>query len=204
MIKIRELQTGSVQCEPFDCEAVGSDPIRWLQEQAQTEMILLAHATDGIIWGCIRADTSGQLTIVYPSNSVHQQAALRAETLCMARLFNQDQEIFLWSVHEGKWRARILHDGIGSACEYFDEPQILWGTDVEAAGEGFSRLVEGQEGMHHAPPLEIMPQAWRGKHRVRLHVRHYLEQDDVGWQRIAFSRLTSLEEWYYSDEEEAQ
>lgn len=182
--KLRKIAHVTVDMKPFPPDEVGDDPAGWLQQQAQPEMLLLVHMDDAVVWG--RAVVNGNEGVTFESSSP-EHIPLRNQTLIMARLFDAEQEIFLWQVREGQWRARLLRDGIGNICDYFDETQILWGNEVTKKGDKFVHLIEGAQGMRHMPPEELLVKHLR-EHRAALTVRHYL-QDDDGWLRVVFSRL---------------
>lgn len=188
----RTPKTGHTLLKTFDEEAVGVDPVAWLVSEAKDGMLLLAHAEDGVIWGQVQDGL-----IATPSTNLHQQAVLRPVSLLAARLFDKDSEIYLWRTDENQWRARRLTDSQGETCEYLDETQVLWGTEVEDSevinpvhAIGFSRVAEGVQGLRHAVPL-LLPKGKWSENRLRLGVRHYLQNDD-GWRRINMSRLTGL------------
>lgn len=166
---------------------VNGDPCVWLEAQAKPGMVLLAHADDGVIWGL---GETGSLR--FPRTQVLVQATWRATTLQMARLFDSDHEVFLWRVDEGRWLVRIIEDGVGNQVACIDERQLLWGTNATVNDGAFTRVVEGQQGMVHAFPQKVDATALSTARRPKLHVRHYLIEDDTGWQRIAYSRLTGV------------
>ncbi|MCE7987035.1 MAG: TIGR03984 family CRISPR-associated protein [Caldilinea sp. CFX5] len=187
--KVREIKTGKVAMTPFSTNEVGTDPVKWLEQQAQSGMLLLAHADDGVIWGRATVDAdNGNIDLKLSSP---KQTPFRHQTLIMARLFDTEQEIFLWQVEEGIWRARQIRDSMGEACSYYDETQILWGNKVEQCIEGFVYLAEGSEGMYHTPPEDLFTDE-QHEHKASLNVRHYLHDDD-GWLRVVFSRLVKPE-----------
>lgn len=172
---------------------LGLPAVEWLQEKARPGMTLLAHADDGVIWG---RPTSDGFDLPESFGSI-EQALLRNETLQMARLFEPDEEIFLWRISEGEWAARIVRDRLtiqetGKPVYYFDREQILSGTTVEKTVGDFRWLGEGAEGLYHAPPIQTNVSSWQSRHPLRLGIRHYLTEDEEGWRRIKFSRLTDL------------
>lgn len=188
----REIRSGLTETTLFSETDVGLDPIVWLTGKATGDMLLLAHAEDGVIWGQV-----GKEGLVMPSQSLSAQAELRPVSVLHARLFNEMSEIYLWRTGEDRWRARQVTDGVGAPSEYLDEAQVLWGTTVEStevvdatSGTGFSRVAEGIQGMRHAVPLLLAEETWK-TNRLRLGVRHYLHAND-GWRRIVFSRLYGL------------
>ncbi len=189
---LRQIKSGHVTLQTFDCTVVGADPVAWLTRQATPGMFVLAHADDGVIWGKVTIGEAGT-QVVFPPTTLLPQASLRTETLIMARCFDAQQEIFLWRLNEVAWCARRLEDGSGETCEFYDERQILWGTQATAPDKGFVKMTEGAQGLHHAPPEELLQgDAQNNEHRLRLSVRHYLTNDE-GWLRVVYSRLVKPE-----------
>lgn len=182
----RTLKDGQTAIEQFSPENVGNDAVGWLTAQARAGMILLAHADDGVIWGRRQADG-----LVFPAPTLFQQAQLRNLTLQKARLFDADQELFLWRTGEGRWRARRITDGQGEPVRFYDEPQVLWGSRVEATQGGFSLVTEGAQGLRHAPPIALRVEDWK-RNRLYLGVRHYLTTGEDGALRVMMSRLIYL------------
>jgi len=182
--KLREIQSGVTTMTPFKPSEIGHSPSEWLRQNAQLGMILLAHTDSAIIWGKVISGENGEKTVL---SSSPQELPLSDQKLIMARLFDEEQELFLWQIAEGQWRARLLQDGEGDELSYFDEPQILWGNDEEKQTDDFVYLAEGADGKKHAPPLELQVNSV-ANHKTHLTVRHYLKDDD-GWLRVAFSRL---------------
>lgn len=142
---------------------------------------LLAHAYDGVIWGEERDDE------LYLSSCLIEPD-LRIVTLQMARLFGEKGELFIWQTDNG-WKARIVKDGEGTVTDYYDEPQFLWGTDVEKNDGNFILLRHGSEGLRHAPPFKSLNTK---KLRLQLNVRHYINYDQDGQAYVDFSRLVSI------------
>jgi CRISPR-associated protein (TIGR03984 family) len=187
-MKQRTIEDGQTTIELYAEDAIGSDPMAWLAKQAKDGMVLLAHADDGVSWGQVK---SGGLS--FPTVALHGQPVLRKETLQMARLFDSQDETYLWRTGEDRWRGRQIRDGRGERrLRYFDEAQILWGTRVEAIEADFVRVAEGEQGLRHAPPLKLDLEDWQDAHPLRLGVRHYLTEDDEGWLRVSMSRLTGV------------
>ncbi len=189
---LRQIRSGYVTLKTFDVTDVGAEPVAWLTNQVIPGMLLLAHADDGVIWGKVIASAEGA-QIIFPPTTLLPQAPLRTETLIMVRCFDVQQELFLWRLNEGEWRARRIADGVGEPCDYYDERQILWGTQATEAANGFVKMIEGAQGMLHAPPVELLASDGQNQeHRVRLPVRHYLLNDE-GWLRVGYSRLVKAE-----------
>lgn len=166
----------------------------WLQEQAEKHQLkyLLAHADDGVIWGEFRGQkydlvTSGDVFPCYLTN-------LRYETLQQVRAFGKDVEVMLWKVERFP-KARLIKDD--EQTEYIPESQILWGTQIEKAENGFSLVSDGQQGLRHGVPLpETVIKFDKSKklyRPLRLSVRHYIDCDEeTGLARIYLSRLVNL------------
>jgi CRISPR-associated protein (TIGR03984 family) len=161
------------------------DPLAELGKQVETGRFryLLAHAADGVIWGVVEEKKLSLSHAAFPKRSPR----LRPETLWEARLFGENAEWFAWRDEVG-WQAREIHDGEGDQCEYYDENQILWGTDRDGdPKDGFYPIREADMGIRHSPPLAL-----RGRHSLRLTVRHYLDCDAEGAIYVKWSRLVDL------------
>lgn len=188
----------------------------WLEKQAREQHLtcLLAHATNGVIWG--RADENGRLVTSYDALRATQGQSkwdtyrietakknlpqLRLETLQQARLFSAGAELFIWRDGDGAWNGRLLRDAAAGETpdwsESFDEPQLLWGTHGTRLEHGFTLLEDGEQGLYHAVPVEVtfIEEAnGKLKQSVRLNIRHYLAYDEQGQAYIALSRLVDLQ-----------
>jgi CRISPR-associated protein (TIGR03984 family) len=156
---------------------------QWLEKEADMHGLrwLLAHAYDGVIWGEKR------------ENGLHFSSFLlkpdlRVSTLQMARLFSENGELLIWRTDNG-WQARLVKDNEGEVKEYYDDFQLLWGTEVEKSDDGFVLLRHGSEGLRHAPPFKSKD----NKLRLQINVRHYINYDPDGQAYVDFSRLISVE-----------
>ena len=181
----------------------------WLVAHAfADQLLLLAHADDGVIWGRLEDGRLMTADAVFPQ---HGLAVLRPVTLQMCRLFGEAGELMLWRADDG-WAARRWLDGQGEeAVEYFDEEQVLWGTQVRAVAERFTLVADGANGLVHAVPLpaSVLPfdaPGPAGKQRpLRLTLRHYLAGNPAdGTVTISGSRLVRLGANRTADKQEAQ
>jgi len=161
----------------------------WLTAEAKVRGLrwLLAHADNGIIWGELRDDT------LHLSSEAFGPAELRldAATLQQARLFGKLGELRVWQGPNGLL-AYALRDGAGEPADFIDEAYLLWGwaANPPVTSKGFIELVEGRQGITHAPPLSAAPSE---QQRASLLVRHYLvEAQDSGAVRVVDSRLVGL------------
>lgn len=173
------------------------DPIAWLIEQAaDSDYWLLAHADDGVIWGLL---LQGILTTGRDAaaNTKHADKVngitppLRTITLQTARLFNGEREIYLWrDADTGGWRARVIGPiADGEQCvfaEAIDERYLLWGSHAQPITETFTLMEDGSQGLRHVLPVAATK-------RPRLVVRQLISEDETGFKRISASRLVAIE-----------
>lgn len=191
----------------------------WLVAQANGQHMeapcyLLAHATDGVIWG--RLDENNRLVTSHDAlqnakarekwdgprlkNAKGSLPRLQAETVQQVRLFNEESELYLWRDGDGNWNGRWLQnvDEAGSWSESFDEPQLLWGTHGTPLADDFTLLEDGAQGLYHAVPIPLQldndPKKLGETRPPWLFVRHYLDYDEQGQAYIALSRLVALKE----------
>lgn len=159
------------------------------QASADKRCWLLAHCEDGVIWGELRDDG---LHLSCEAFREQRGLALRWVTLQQARLFSQNRELLLWRGPRG-WQATLRRDDQGNSVEYIDEEHLLWGNVSRNSNDGFMQIVEGSQGIVHAPPIATAPtEATKKEARARLKVRHYLDEDEAGVIRIVGSRLIAL------------
>lgn len=186
---LRTIQDTWVQIEPFDEAAVTPDPLTWLAGWARPGMFLLLHADDGICWG-----KGVKQAFTFSDATVNARYSKHPVLIQTARLFDATEEVFLWRIDEGQWRARrVIDDRDGKRTPSFVEPQVLWGTRVEPLVGGFARMIDGEEGLSHVVPLALTAANWQDRRRLRLDIRHYLTEEQ-GWLRVCFSRLYNLRE----------
>jgi CRISPR-associated protein (TIGR03984 family) len=179
-----------------------ADPAAWLARQGEALGLarLLAFAEDGVIWGKV----AGGVLVLSGEAAPDVSPPLRLETLLECRLFGPSGELLLWRDGVG-WRSRMLVEngqcaalewekaGERAVVEYIDEPQMLWGIEVEKQAGNFTTLVEkSQNGLRHAVPLPVTGKDLE-QNRLRLVVRHYVEYDGAsGEARLALSRLAQI------------
>lgn len=179
------------RAEPLqDVSLLAINPKKWFESQPSVGKTcwFLAHAEDGVIWGIIR---DGQLSL----SSVILAVELDARTLQQAFLFGEQAEVRVWREGDG-FKACRVEDRPTVEAMSFDEDMILWGTQVEAENDGFTRLSEGRQGLRHAVPLVINTKPAEkkmGNRPFRLQVRHYIEYEEGHGQcRICAGRLVGL------------
>ena len=173
---------------PLVSATFGNDPGAWLAARATEHHFtyLLAHADDGVMWGYFDAKGLRLSGTVFPEVEV----ALDVRTLQQARLFGPSGELFVYRTEVG-WASRLILDGDGRSTDTFVEKYWLWGTrgDRGRQEEGFTLLVEGKQGLRHAPPVTNLDKT----DRVAVAVRHYVDYDEKEYQAyVHHSRLENL------------
>lgn len=163
-----------------------ADMSEWLATQMAAHSLpwLLAVMDEGVVWGELRDDGLHLSTgaDAFPQSG---PATLRWGELQHCRCFGEPGELFIWIGPAGP-AGRLRLDGEGEEVEVLDEDYQLWGEGRELR-DGFVRLVEGEQGIAHCPPLGLaVPEG----QRASLRVRHYLGEDErMGEIRIVASRL---------------
>jgi CRISPR-associated protein (TIGR03984 family) len=180
----------------FQLVSMNAPLLDWLASRAQADDLLLAHALDGVIWGYY--DDTGTM------HTAKTSPAMRSATLQQIRVFNAQRELYVWRNANRTWQARIITDGAGTACDTFDEAHIVLGTSNHAPDDqGFTRMVQGAEGLVHSVPIAIdVDTIHPDQHpdtRLGLIVRHYLQaHPQSAMTTISASRFVSLEVLTYA------
>lgn len=171
----------------------------WLAGQTDGYQWLLAHTTEGVVWGR-REGTAWHLS----SGLIPSSPPLDTNALLELRLFDETSEVYLWrdGAHFcGRWIKDDVTVSDGTH-EFYDEPQILWGTRVTALKNGFTLMQDGSEGLAHAipcaAPTSLDEEIDLGPVRpAALLIRHYVVKDEdpqtnTGLARVVFSRLVNV------------
>lgn len=174
----------------LDLSQFQAEPVGWFAKQGAMgeQTWLLAFAEDGVIWGKL---DGGKLTLAPLA------PPLAAQTLLEARLFGETGEVHLWRTDSG-FSACHVTDTVGKGVGAADEWLRLWGVDAEDRANGFTLLVDGQQGLRHAVPLVIPEEAFTQRHPryhpTILKVRHYFGVDqETGATSVVISRLVCLD-----------
>lgn len=163
---------------------IGTDKVVWC----------LAHCDDGITWGRYDVGTKAWRlgSTVVPTVSPR----IRYETLQELRIFGQSGEVLIWRA-DSELRGRLLLDtnpstGKDDPLRPSDERRILRGDSVRSNAERDFTYIADSAGAEQVIPLKVANSDLNAR-RVRLHMRHYWEQDpDIGAVRIAATRLVEL------------
>lgn len=171
----------------------------WLAGQTDRYQWLLAHTTEGVVWGR-RQGTNWQLS----SDLIPSSPPLDTKALLELRLFDEMGEVYLWRDGDnfyGRW----IKDGVTASDrkhEFYDEPQVLWGTRVTALKNGFTLMQDGSEGLAHAvpcaarTPMDMEIDLGPVRPTILL-IRHYVVKDEdpqtnTGLARVVYSRLVNV------------
>jgi len=159
----------------------------------QAPLILLAHTSEGVIWGKVdtdglnlSGDAFGKWKDPIKSRITHLDVILESRTLQQLRLFNHSGELLVWRDRE-QFKCAVKGSDDQHA-ETIDSQYFLWGTELLAEFAGFKLLQEGERGLWHIPPtLETSGE------KAQLNIRHYIAYDDMGQAYLSGTRLLGLE-----------
>jgi CRISPR-associated protein (TIGR03984 family) len=207
------LEDNSNSLKP-DANANGVEPDEKANDKATDETVyLLSFHDDGVVWGKLKAEngvskllTSDVLKDSAGKSFPSPSPEFRVETLQECRLFSIKGELYVWRNGNG-FKARLIEDNSMNSKaedrEYFDEKQVLWGTQIEIIKDNngslltngnFTVIADGSEGLRHAFPQKVDAKKFDGKKRpLRLCVRHYLTYDNDGCAYVSLSRLVDVE-----------
>lgn len=188
----REIKTGKRKLETGEITFDDTDALRqWIMVQSQIigkfPCYVLAHANDGVIW----ARVEGQVLITAHEAGDSNAPNLDLDQLQQMRLFGETGEVMLWR-HASSWRFRTVSDAADGpeACPYYDEKQMLWGTESTLLKSNFSLLTEGKQGQRHAVPIAVAG-TLSDTRRVTMTLRHYLNNDSHP-ARVVLSRILAI------------
>ncbi len=213
----RKINSKPAVSQPIETFAGIEEIKAWLAAQAKAYQMtapcyLLAHANDGVIWGRLGEDgrlltshdalcdteVSDKWDVSRVKTAKANLPSLRIETLQQARLFNKQVELYVWRDGDGEWHGRLLANAPAEETadwsEFFDEPQLLWGTHGTHLAHGFTLLEDGAQGLYHAVPVKLKLNAKESGATPppQLNVRHYLSREGV--TQVAVSRLVAFKE----------
>jgi CRISPR-associated protein (TIGR03984 family) len=174
----------------------------WLEAKVNdlqsTEIYLLSFHDDGVVWGKIKGGKL--LTSDNLSNSPSPE--FRTKTLQELRLFGEKGQLHVWRIGETQFKASLALDGETGEYELLlseeekedekQEEQVLYGTDYVSDNGEFMIVRDGSEGLRHAFPIVDASKFDSKKRPLRLKVNHYIEYDQDGCARIAYSRLVKI------------
>lgn len=103
------------------------------------------------------------------------------------RIFDINQELYIWRKNEEEFRGRLRIDGPGIETDVIDACQILWGTKAELLGE-FSKIFEEDRGTELILPLKNVSFD-NSENRVFIRTRNYIsyrDNDQAGYEDCRF------------------
>lgn len=181
----------------------------WLEKKAgelnSSAIYLLSFHDDGVVWG--KVDGNILKTSDFPNLPSPE---FRSETLQEFRLFGENGQLHVWRIGESEFNASLALDGNAGDFEFLQsEEQVLYGTYFDGGNADFMIVRDGEEGLRHAFPKVVTDENFKQKGKdgkividkngkevrqrpLRLHVKHYIEYDNDGCARVAFSRLVNV------------
>lgn len=191
----------------INTDELAQDLAGWLENYEagpSANAYLLSFHDDGVVWGKLKSE-NGRNELLTSAEFIDSQGLpllspspkFRAETLQECRLFSDNRELHIWRNGYG-FKARLIDDNSADSDaedrEYFDEKQVLWGTQAENGNDEFTIVADGAEGLRHAFPQRVEANKFDGKQRpLGLCVRHYLSYDDDDCAYISLSRLVNVD-----------
>lgn len=152
------------------------------------DAVLLAHCTDGVVWG--HAQATGWKLSHQPFPGTSPQ--LSSENLLELRLFSRDAETYLWRTTAG-WRGRRLADAdlddLPAWAHPLDGQYLLLGDRLLGEPEAGFSLIGDAAGARQAVPRDCTAQDLP----LQLDFRCYLARDPTGGTvRVHARRLCAL------------
>ena len=92
------------------------------------------------------------------------------------RIFNEDEELLLWRSDSG-FKGRYRKDGDGDEIDVVDAEQVLFGTDKEDFGDGFTSLFETRGTKIILPFTGLDVKDKTKDKRVFIQTRNYIDSD---------------------------
>lgn len=192
-----------------DVSSFASNMKSWLESKVSDlqskKIYLLSFHDDGVVWGKVERN------VLQTSNFAGSPSPeFRSSTLQELRLFGENGQLHIWRIGENEFNASLAIDGAAGEYEFLqDENQVLWGTYFDGGNNDFMIVRDGEEGLKHAFPKVIDDDVFKvkddkgnvvkdkkgkdvRKRPLRLHVKHYIEYDNDGCARIAFSCLVNV------------
>ena len=124
---------------------------------------MLAHLSDGVLWGRFEQTESGCRLVLPTDTELDKDAGrvcpqLRPDTVEEIRLFGEDAEVLVWPTRSGLRYRRVTDLEVADADEAavpsaLDAYALLWGRYGQPVGDRFSYVDEGAEGFPQVLPL---------------------------------------------------
>lgn len=164
----------------------------------KSDVWLLAHCVDGVVWGCVEPAGTPRIASGSPDSGPPIPYPTRSNVLEL-RLFGANAELLLWrdGVASQQWSGRWLDDALPSPAH--DDPLLAsrpvpilaLGTPVPVTGRQGDTLLADGAGRRHLVPL-VLNAADDGAPPAVLDTHQYLTREESGVVRVVASRLVGL------------
>jgi len=158
------------------------------------KVYLLSFHDDGVVWGKVKNQT-----LITSDFKDSPSTLFRPETLQELRLFGEKGQLHIWRTGETEFKGCLALEDYLKDFEPIEEKQVLHGTRIDTDENGkdlsnvdFMIVRDGLEGLRHAFPVVDKSKFGDQKRPLRLLVKHYVEYDEDGAARIAYSRLANV------------
>lgn len=152
---------------------------------------LLAICYDGVTWGKF----DGKWHFSYDS-FVKLCPKFNKDNLLELRIFNEDEEIFIWRTDSGFSGRRIEDTKVDKSEEYTnpeEEDRILLGDRFNEQKDHFTKVSIAGGSMQAVPIVCEEKDFEGGKWPLRLKLKNYFEKDEnTGIVRVAATRLVKV------------
>jgi CRISPR-associated protein (TIGR03984 family) len=157
----------------YSIDTIESD----ISKKITNDSFVLAFLVNEVLIGKFRAGK-----IVFPLGK-----KLEAKYLQKLRIFNNDEELFIWKSGE-KLKSRYRKDSEGEDTISIDAFQVLFGTETENTIDG--TIIKEDRGTSIELLLKVdAMNADKPADRVKIHTRNYLELRSDGQYQYIDSRL---------------
>lgn len=107
----------------------------------------------------------------------YQNEKLEPKFIQKMRLFDINQELYLWKKSENRFSGRLRIDGAGEETDIVDAKQVLWGTKSKSYGD-FTEIYEDRGTKIILPFKDVEIDAKKDpKNRIFILTRNYVSYD---------------------------
>jgi len=107
----------------------------------------------------------------------YQNEKLEPHFIQKMRLFDKDQELYVWRKNKNRFQGRLRIDGTGEKTDVVDAEQVLWGTGSKSLGD-YTKLYEDRGTKIILPFKNVVIDAKKNpKDRIFILTRNYVSYD---------------------------
>lgn len=107
----------------------------------------------------------------------YQNEKLKPRCIQKMRLFDKDQELYVWRKNKNRFQGRLRIDGTGEKTDVVDVEQVLWGTGSKSLGD-YTELCEDRGTKIILPFKNVNIDAKKDpKDRISILTRNYVSYD---------------------------